>query len=103
EHEGRRPVPVAVLPGFPTSAIFTFHEFLAPVLRRLAGRRDRTAGVVPARLSLRVNSERGRTEYLLVGLVQGFTTESTENTEKSKRIQEQREQSGGDLDRLSRS
>jgi len=30
--------PVAVLPGFPTSAVFTFHEFLAPVIRRLAGR-----------------------------------------------------------------
>ncbi len=66
---GRRPVPVAVLPGFPTSAIFTFHEFLAPVLRCLAGLRDRPAGVVSARLPLRVNSERGRTEYLLVGLV----------------------------------
>src|SRR5688572_3548694 len=24
--------PVVVLPGFPTSAIFTFHEFVAPVL-----------------------------------------------------------------------
>jgi putative molybdopterin biosynthesis protein len=66
----RRPVPIAVLPGFPTSAIFTFHEFLAPVLRRMAGRRDETAAVVPARLPLRVNSERGRTEYLLVGLVE---------------------------------
>ena len=30
--------PVVVLPGFPTSAIFTFHEFVAPVLRMLAGR-----------------------------------------------------------------
>jgi putative molybdopterin biosynthesis protein len=64
-----RTVPVAVLPGFPTSAIFTFHEFLGPVLRRLAGLRDRPAGVVPARLPVRVNSERGRTEYLLVNLV----------------------------------
>ena len=64
-----RPIPVAVLPGFPTSAIFTFHEFLAPVLRRLAGQDERPAGVVQARLPLRVNSERGRTEYLLVGLV----------------------------------
>jgi putative molybdopterin biosynthesis protein len=68
---GRRPVPVAVLPGFPTSAIFTFHEFIAPVLRRLAGRREPSAGVLSARLPLRVNSERGRTEYLLVGLVRG--------------------------------
>jgi putative molybdopterin biosynthesis protein len=66
-----RAVPVAVLPGFPTSAIFTFHEFLAPVLRRLAGQDAPPAGVVLARLPLRVNSERGRTEYLLVGLVEG--------------------------------
>jgi putative molybdopterin biosynthesis protein len=74
--EGRRPVPVAVLPGFPTSAIFTFHEFIAPVLRRLAGRRDHSAGVVAARLPLRVNSERGRTEYLLVGLVAALKPEA---------------------------
>jgi putative molybdopterin biosynthesis protein len=68
--EPRRSVPVVVLPGFPTSAVFTFHEFIAPVLRQMAGRRDRPAGIVPARLPLRVNSERGRTEYLLVGLVE---------------------------------
>ena len=29
--------PIAVLPGFPTSAIFTFHAFVAPVIRALAG------------------------------------------------------------------
>jgi putative molybdopterin biosynthesis protein len=69
EQHGRRTVPVAILPGFPTSAIFTFREFLAPVIRRLAGRRDDAEVVVPARFPLRVNSERGRTEYLLVGLV----------------------------------
>jgi putative molybdopterin biosynthesis protein len=60
---------VAVLPGFPTSAIFTFHEFLAPILRQLAGRPSETLGQVRATLPLRFNSERGRTEYLLVGLV----------------------------------
>ena len=32
---------VVVLPGFPTSAIFTFHEFVAPVIRLLAGRGSR--------------------------------------------------------------
>jgi putative molybdopterin biosynthesis protein len=64
-----RVVPVVILPGFPTSAVFTFHEFVAPVIRRFAGRREDPAAVVPARLPLRVNSERGRTEYLLVGLV----------------------------------
>src|SRR5688572_16299455 len=30
--------PVVVLPGFPTSAIFTFHEFVAPVIGAMAGR-----------------------------------------------------------------
>ncbi len=61
--------PVVVLPGFPTSAIFTFHEFVAPVLTALAGRRSEARGTVQARLAVRVNSEIGRTEYLLVGLV----------------------------------
>jgi putative molybdopterin biosynthesis protein len=66
----RRPVPVAVLPGFPTSAIFTFHEFLTPVIRALAGRRKESSVSIPATLPLRVNSERGRTEYLLASLVE---------------------------------
>jgi putative molybdopterin biosynthesis protein len=61
---------VVVLPGFPTSAIFTFHEFVAPVLRLLAGRAEEERTVVQARLAVRVNSEIGRTEYLLVGLVE---------------------------------
>jgi putative molybdopterin biosynthesis protein len=65
----RRAVPVAILPGFPTSAIFTFQEFVAPIIRRLAGRREDRSATVPARLPMRVNSERGRTEYLLVNLV----------------------------------
>lgn len=63
--------PVAILPGFPTSAIFTFHEFVAPVLRRLAGLGPETRGTVAARMALRCNSERGRTEYLLVNLMAG--------------------------------
>jgi putative molybdopterin biosynthesis protein len=60
---------VVVLPGFPTSAIFTFHEFVAPVVRLLAGRDAEERTVVRARLAVKVNSEIGRTEYLLVGLV----------------------------------
>ena len=52
------------------SAIFTFHEFLAPVIRSLAGRGLEEREVVPAKLAVRVNSEIGRTEYLLVGLVE---------------------------------
>jgi putative molybdopterin biosynthesis protein len=62
--------PVVVLPGFPTSAVFTFHEFVAPVLRLLAGRGAEERTVVQARLAVKVNSEIGRTEYLLVGLVE---------------------------------
>ena len=61
--------PVVVLPGFPTSAIFTFHEFVAPVLSAMAGRTHETRATVDARLAVKVNSEIGRTEYLLVGLV----------------------------------
>jgi len=62
--------PVVVLPGFPTSAIFTFHEFVAPVIRALAGRPRSAAQTVDARLAVKVNSEIGRTEYMLVGLVE---------------------------------
>ena len=62
--------PVVILPGFPTSAIFTFHEFVAPVIRAFAGLPPERRETVNATLPMRVNSERGRTEYLLVGLVQ---------------------------------
>ena len=63
--------PVAVLPGFPTSAIFTFHEFVAPVLRAFAGLPAERRATVRARVPMRINSERGRTEYMLVGLIEG--------------------------------
>lgn len=63
--------PVVILPGFPTSAIFTFHEFVAPVIRAYAGLREEQQQTVSATLPMRINSERGRTEYLLVGLVRG--------------------------------
>jgi putative molybdopterin biosynthesis protein len=63
--------PLAILPGFPTSAVFTFHEFVAPVLRFMAGYGEAPQGRVSAGLPMRVNSEKGRTEYLLVNLVEG--------------------------------
>jgi putative molybdopterin biosynthesis protein len=65
---------VVVLPGFPTSAIFTFHEFVAPVVRMLAGHDAEERTVVQAKLAVKVNSEIGRTEYLLVGLVDAGDT-----------------------------
>src|ERR1700720_3451139 len=63
--------PIVVLPGFPTSAIFTFHEFVAPVIRTFAGRPADHAERMRAVLPVRVSSERGRTEFLLVSLVRG--------------------------------
>ncbi|MFT3773397.1 MAG: molybdopterin biosynthesis protein [Minicystis sp.] len=65
-----RDKPVVVLPGFPTSAIFTFHEFVAPVIRALAGREEREEKRVVARLPFKVTSENGRTEYVLVRLTE---------------------------------
>jgi putative molybdopterin biosynthesis protein len=62
-------IPLVVLPGFPTSAVFTFHEFVAPVIRELAGLPPDNREHRLARLATKTSSERGRLEYLLVGLV----------------------------------
>jgi putative molybdopterin biosynthesis protein len=59
-----------VLPGFPTSAIFTFHAFVAPVIRARAGLPPETAQTVNATVPVRVPSELGRKEFLLVSLVE---------------------------------
>ncbi len=61
--------PVVILPGFPTSAIFTFHRFVAPVIRAFAGLPTAESVTVPATLATRVRSDPGRTEFLLVNLV----------------------------------
>jgi putative molybdopterin biosynthesis protein len=61
--------PVVILPGFPTSATFTFHEFVAPVIRAFAGLPPERRETVPAVLATRVASQRGRTEYVMVSLV----------------------------------
>jgi putative molybdopterin biosynthesis protein len=61
--------PVAVLPGFPTSAIFTFHAFVAPVIRARGGRPPEAAATLDARLPTRIVSELGRKEFVLVSLV----------------------------------
>jgi putative molybdopterin biosynthesis protein len=63
--------PIVVLPGFPTSAIFTFHEFVAPVIRALAGLPEEAANTVEATVPVRVPSELGRQEFVLVALVEG--------------------------------
>ncbi len=63
--------PLIVLPGFPTSAIFTFHSFVAPLIRARAGLAAEAAHTVTARVPMRVPSELGREEFVLVALVRG--------------------------------
>ncbi len=63
--------PVVVLPGFPTSAMFTFHDMIVPVLRRMAGLPFRRDSEVTAKIPVRIPSEIGRTEFVMVSLVEG--------------------------------
>jgi putative molybdopterin biosynthesis protein len=63
--------PVVILPGFPTSAMFTFHDMIVPVLRRMAGLPPRADAQVTAKVPVRIASELGRTEFVMVSLVEG--------------------------------
>ena len=63
--------PIVVLPGFPTSAIFTFHTFVAPVIRAWAGLPPEAEKAIPARVPVRVVSELGRKEFVLVSIIDG--------------------------------
>jgi molybdenum cofactor synthesis domain-containing protein len=63
--------PVVILPGFPTSAMFTFHDMIVPVLRRMAGLPARSDAKVTAKVPVRIASELGRTEFVMVSLVEG--------------------------------
>lgn len=62
--------PVVILPGFPTSAMFTFHDMIVPVLRRLAGLPPRNDARVTAQVPVRIASEIGRTEFVMVSLAE---------------------------------
>jgi putative molybdopterin biosynthesis protein len=64
--------PIAVLPGFPASAIFTFHAFLAPAIRAKAGLPPEAAVTVEATVPMRIPSELGRKEFVLVALIEGI-------------------------------
>src|SRR6185369_13712348 len=63
--------PVIILPGFPTSAMFTFHDMIVPVLRRMAGLPPRSDARVNARVPVRIASELGRSEFVMVSVVEG--------------------------------
>jgi putative molybdopterin biosynthesis protein len=51
--------------------MFTFHDMIVPVLRRLAGLPPRNDARVTARVPVRIASELGRTEFVMVSLVEG--------------------------------
>jgi putative molybdopterin biosynthesis protein len=61
---------IVVLPGFPTSAMFTFHDFLVPVLRRMSGLPARDVSTVEAETAVAIPSDFGRTEFAMVALSQ---------------------------------
>ncbi len=63
--------PLIVLPGFPTSAIFTFHAFAVPVIRAFAGLPTEAAKHLEARVPVPIASELGRKEFVMVSLVEG--------------------------------
>jgi putative molybdopterin biosynthesis protein len=63
--------PVVVLPGFPTSAMFTFHDLVAPAFRAMAGLPPKGAARVEAVVPVRLASEMGRTEFAMVALTEG--------------------------------
>ena len=51
--------PVVVLPGFPTSAIFTYQEFAVPLMRAFAVERQNLPETAEATLPARVNPSSG--------------------------------------------
>jgi molybdate-binding protein len=51
--------------------MFTFHDMIVPVLRRMAGLPPRSDAKVMARVPVRIGSELGRTEFVMVSLVEG--------------------------------
>ncbi len=67
-HEGK---PVIILPGFPLSAMFSFQEFVVPLLVRLLGRSVNPMPRVRVKISLPIHSEPGRQEYIPVRVFPG--------------------------------
>jgi putative molybdopterin biosynthesis protein len=61
--------PIFGLPGYPTSAMITFHVLVAPLLRKLSGFGGREAKKIKALAAMRLFSAKGRHEYMLLNLV----------------------------------
>jgi len=68
-------VPIFGLPGNPTSTLITFNLFVAPLLRAISGEYPRNeaemekAEITKVKAAIRIFSEPGRNEYVLVNLV----------------------------------
>ena len=57
------------LPGYPVSALSIFRTFVAPAIRRAAGRADPRSATVEGRMAVRERHEQGRHRLVPVGLV----------------------------------
>jgi len=62
--------PIVILPGFPTSAIITFHIFVKPIIRKLARLADEGIKKLKAKMAVRYHSAKGVHEYCMVDIVQ---------------------------------
>ncbi len=72
--------PAAILPGFPASATFTYSKFIEPILRKMSGLPPGKKTTLKASVPVRLNSDKGRTEFHLVHLVrksEGLSAYST--------------------------
>ncbi|ESP88272.1 molybdopterin biosynthesis protein [Candidatus Halobonum tyrrellensis] len=64
------------LPGYPVSALTIFRTFVAPAIRRAAGRPEPRTATVEGRMAVRERSDEGRTRLVPVGLVEGGPSEA---------------------------
>ncbi len=62
--------PVFGLPGYPTSSLIIFNEFVAPLIRKMTGKKEERMQT-KATLAARIRSE-GRSQLLPVGIVRGM-------------------------------
>ena len=62
--------PVFGLPGYPTSSLTIFNEFVAPLIRKITGKKEEKTQI-RAKLAVRMRSE-GRNQLLPVGVIRGW-------------------------------
>jgi putative molybdopterin biosynthesis protein len=58
------------LPGYPTSSLTIFNEFVAPLIRKITGKKEERTQL-RAKMAVRVRSE-GRSQFLPVGVIRGW-------------------------------